>query len=56
MTPTLPFYPLMFKAVTLELALIYLLTPAQRAQAVGNVNTLLEAGTLTPRIAEVLPL
>ena len=56
MTPTLPFYPLMFKAVTLELALIYLLTPAQRAQAVGHVNTLLEAGTLTPRIAEVLPL
>jgi len=56
MTPMLPFYPLMFKAVTLELALIYLLTPTQRAQAIGHVNTLLEAGTLTPRVAEVLPL
>jgi len=56
MTPTLPFYPLMFKAVTLELALIYLLTPAQRAQAIGQLNALLDAGNLTARVAEVLPL
>lgn len=56
MTPTLPFYPLMFKAVTLELALIYLLSPAQRAQAIGHLNTLLDAGKLTARVAQVLPL
>ena len=56
MTPTLPFYPLMFKAVTLELALIYALTEAQRARAITNLNAVLEAGALASRIAQTFPL
>lgn len=46
LNPVLPFYPLMFKAVTLEFALIYLLTGVQRAQAVARINADLAAGRL----------
>ncbi|MEL6960928.1 MAG: NADPH:quinone reductase [Pseudomonadota bacterium] len=56
MTPQLPFYPLMFKAVRMELALIYLLTPEQRQAATGNLMALLERGALVIRIAEIFPL
>lgn len=56
MTPPLPFYPLMFKAVRIDLALIYLLNDAQRAAAVNHLTALLEKGALGLRIAETLPL
>ena len=56
MTPTLPFYPLMFKAVTIDLALVYLLNDYERATAVGHLNALLERGSLDLRIAQTLPL
>ncbi|MGJ8622077.1 MAG: NADPH:quinone reductase [Yoonia sp.] len=56
MTPTLPFYPLMFKAVSLDLALVYLLNDAQRATAIGHLTTLLESDRLDLRIAQTLPL
>ena len=56
MTPPLPFYPLMFKAVRIDLALIYLLNDAQRAAAVNHLTALLEKGALDLRIAETLPL
>lgn len=46
MAPTLPFYPLMFKAVTLEMALIYLLTPAQRQETVATLTRALKDGAL----------
>ncbi|MCV2887767.1 NADPH:quinone reductase [Ruegeria aquimaris] len=41
MAPELPFYPLMFKAVTLEMALVYLLTPSQRAAAIEQLHAAL---------------
>lgn len=56
MTPTLPFYPLMFKALKIELALIYLLGEAERAAAIGHLTALLERGLLNLRIAQTLPL
>ena len=56
MTPTLPFYPLMFKAVTLDLVLVYLLSPAQRRQAIDELSTLLDMGVLDLRIHATLPL
>lgn len=56
MTPVLPFYPMMFKALTLEMVLIYLLPPAERAAALSAMMALASGGALRPRIAEVLPL
>lgn len=46
-----PFMTLMFKMITLEAALVYILTPEQRAKAVDDVNRLQEAGQINPRIA-----
>lgn len=56
MTPALPFYPLMFKAVTLEMALIYLLTPHQRARTIDRLTKALTAGALHCPVAEVFAL
>ena len=51
--PQVPFLNMMFKGITLEMALVYILTPEQRAKAVADVNRLLEAGQINPRIAPV---
>lgn len=56
MAPVMPFYPLMFKAVTLELVLVYLLSQAQRSQCIADLTSLLERKALDLRVAEVLPL
>lgn len=56
MTPKLPFYPLMFKAVTIDMVLVYLLRGAARSEAVANLTNLLERDTLDLRISEVLDL
>jgi NADPH2:quinone reductase len=47
MQPILPFYPLMFKNVTLEMALVYLLSPAQRMAAAARLGDALTAGALS---------
>ncbi|MFD2739769.1 NADPH:quinone reductase [Sulfitobacter aestuarii] len=47
MQPVLPFYPLMFKAVTLDLLLIYLLAEAPRNAAIDRLHDALSAGALT---------
>ena len=56
MQPKMPFYPLMFKAVTLDLVLIYVLQSQPRAAAIKRLSQALSEGALTPTIAEVLPL
>jgi NADPH2:quinone reductase len=56
MTPTIPFYPLMFKAVRIDLALIYLLDDRERAARIAELTALLEAGALDIRIAAEMPL
>ena len=56
MTPQLPFYPLMFKAVKLEFVLVYLLSPTDRAIAISNLNALLEQNALNIRISDVFDL
>lgn len=53
MEPVLPFYPLMFKAVTLEMTLIYLLPPAPRAAAIARLHDALQQGGLTCPVAEI---
>ncbi|MEM7197584.1 MAG: NADPH:quinone reductase [Pseudomonadota bacterium] len=55
-TPQIPFYPLMFKAVTLDLVLVYLLSDKARAQAITHVNTMLAKEQIAPRIAKTFPL
>ena len=55
-TPALPFYPLMFKAVTLRLVLVYILAPEARRRSVANLTAALEAGALTHPIAGRFPL
>lgn len=56
MAPQMPFYPLMFKAVTLDLMLIYLLQPEARRKAISNLHDLLNQGKLNIRISDSLPL
>ena len=51
MSPTLPFYPLMFKSVTLQMMLVYLLTPARRTKAENTLFRLLQTDSLNFRIA-----
>ncbi|WP_170358080.1 NADPH:quinone reductase [Ruegeria arenilitoris] len=46
MTPTLPFYPLMFKSVTLEMVLVYLLPADLRNEAIANLHQALTDGAL----------
>ncbi|MCG7494124.1 NADPH:quinone reductase [Thalassobius sp. Cn5-15] len=55
-TPMLPFYPLMFKGVTLEMALVYILSESARRTTEAQLTTLLEQGALDIRIAHTLPL
>ncbi len=45
-TPPLPFYPMMFNHTTVQMLLVYLLTPVQRQRACGLINEALEAGIL----------
>ena len=47
MTPTLPFGSLLFKAVTIDIALIYLLRPQERATATQFLHKALCAGAVT---------
>jgi len=56
MTPQLPFYPLMFKAVTIRLVLIYILPEAERATAIADLTRLLETRRLSHAVAEQFPL
>lgn len=56
MTPTVPFFPLLFKAVTIQIALVYILTPDQRADTLKRLNRALEAGALNCPIDRVFPL
>jgi len=50
MRPELPFYAMMFKAITLEAVLVYLLTDTQRRSAIDSLTTLLKAGVINPHI------
>lgn len=56
MTPALPFYPLLFKAVTIDIALIYLLTPTERRLAITKLHSALAKGALHCPVQSVFPL
>ncbi len=56
MAPTLPFGPMLFKAVTIDVILIYLLAAPERAQAITRLHDALGAGALTCPVAQVFAL
>lgn len=56
MAPRMPFYPLMFKAVTLHLVLIYLLPEAPRDAAIRRLHDALAEGALDCPVARVFDL
>ena len=56
MRPEIPFYPLMFKAVRLDLVLVYILRDDQRARAIAELTALLEREALNFRIEKVFDL
>ncbi|MFT4962725.1 MAG: NADPH2:quinone reductase [Paracoccaceae bacterium] len=56
MMPTVPFFPLMFKAVTLKAALVYILTPQERVETIQQLTKALTEGALNCPIEQVFSL
>ena len=56
MAPVMPFYPLMFKAVTIDLVLVYLLDASARGHAITALTELLERQALDFRVSGTMPL
>jgi NADPH:quinone reductase len=56
LSPTLPFYPLLFKAVTIDIILIYLLPPAERDQTITRLHNALAEGAMDCPVAKIYPL
>jgi len=56
MTPALPFGPFLFKALKIDISLIYILPDAARTAAIGRLHGALAAGALAPAIHAILPL
>lgn len=52
MSPTLPFGPLLFKAVKIDITLIYILDAPARARAIASLDAALADGALTARVAK----
>jgi NADPH:quinone reductase len=50
MNPVLPFGAFLFRAITIDIVLIYLLPPAERAAAIGMLHRAYAAGALKPAI------
>ncbi len=51
MTPVLPFYPLMFKDVTVRMVLVYLLSDGVRRATLSGLTEILQSGSLTHSVA-----
>ena len=56
MTPTLPFGSYLFKALKIDITLIYLLPLPERQAAIEKLHEALNEGALQPQIQDVLPL
>jgi len=56
MTPELPFGPYLFKALKIDITLIYILPAPERKTAIERLHTALKAGALTPSIDTTYPL
>ena len=49
--PVMPFYPLMFKNISLHLVLVYNMPESAKTSAINDIHEALEAGQLKHRIA-----
>ncbi|MDU8925976.1 NADPH:quinone reductase [Alisedimentitalea sp. MJ-SS2] len=56
MTPTLPFGSLLFKAIKIDISLIYILPLAKRLERVAQIHTALTQRALTSRVHATYPL
>jgi hypothetical protein len=56
MVPKIPIYPLMFKAVTIDLVLVYIVQEAPRRQDITQLTDLIEAKALDFQIAQIFDL
>lgn len=56
LNPALPFFPLLFKAVSIDIILIYLLPMTERSAAIRRLDKALEDGALAFPVEKVLPL
>jgi NADPH2:quinone reductase len=56
MSPTLPFGPYLFKALKIDISLIYILPKPARDAAIDRLHAALREGALTPGIDSILPL
>jgi NADPH2:quinone reductase len=56
MTPTLPFLPLLFKAVTIDIILIYLLPTAPRDAVIAELHNALKDGALSCPVEKIFAL
>ena len=56
MAPALPFGPYLFKALKIDITLIYILPWPERQAAIARLHEALEAGALRPAIGETFPL
>lgn len=56
MTPSLPFGPFLFKALKIDITLIYILPDRERNAAISRLHMALGAGAFEPQIDTVLPL
>lgn len=56
MTPELPFGPYLFKALKIDITLIYILPAPARQAAIERLHAALRAGALRPRIDRICPL
>jgi NADPH2:quinone reductase len=54
--PKLPFYPMMYKDITVRMVIVYAMPEAAKEQAVADIGKALSAGTLQHRIARTMPL
>ena len=56
MEPTLPFRPLLFKAVTIDIILIYLLQKPERDAMIAKLHSALDADALSCPVERIYPL
>lgn len=56
MTPILPFGPMLFKALKIDITLIYILPEFQRAAMIDRLHDALTAGALVPAVHGMMPL
>ncbi len=54
--PTLPFFRMMYKDITIRLIIVYAMPESAKTQAIADIDSALQGDTLEHRIAHTLPL